>query len=1029
MPSPDLLCDTCGHTLPAGMGSLLCPHCLLAETEIKRMRIGSCVIEHEISRGGMGIVYRAVQEGLERPVALKVLPAAFFAGEEARARFKAESAAAARLRHPGIVTIHEVGEHEGQPYFTMDLIEGPSLESMLREKPAPVHFAAQLCQRLAEAVAAAHAQGVFHRDIKPSNVLLDAQHSPVLTDFGLARLRDQNTSLTLSGQIIGTPSYLPPERAAGGRSLSLTDEAAGDVYGIGAVLYHLLTGRPPFVGEGIAQTLEAVINEEPVAPRRLRPGLERDIETICLKCLQKEPSARYASAQTLADDLAHFSRGEPIKAVPVGQVTRTIRWCRRRPVSASLVVALMGSVIAGVTSTFIQWQSAVTARGEAERSAEARRVEVYSTDILAAHLAEQKGDIGQARALLARHVPSKGQSDLRGFEWHLLSKQCEGRELAVLREHTHIVTTVAWSHDGKRLASGDHRGALVLWERDAELGLRIVKRIKLEHAVRKVLWLPDDKQMIVAGPSEKTLLLDSNDGTELKSWPGACASISADGKRLAIANSGAFYYDPAGAVTLYSLPDGNAIRQVTKRGRALALSADGAWLAVGVPHRGAPDEESGVDLYDLRDAATAPKRLSTDSSVWALEFSPDGSRLAACLSGHQGMPIWAVPEGQPLALLRGHEQRAWTLTFLAGGKSLLSTGSDRSIRSWDVSTFTEQAPTGLVGHESEVWCAAVHPDGSLLVSGDKEGVLRLWAWPPTNRAPKTYPAERYAPALFSKDEQHLFLRRDMTNGPAGGWRHDLKTGKAEQLGDSFTPLGFASDGSRVLPDAKHSRLLFFQGSTDRPLRSVSLDLPSGALDASVCKRGVNAAGTHFYHLSEATGDVSLFSLRDGSCAARGKVSPSEHIGAAISDDAHWFVSSTWFTLDLLDLQTGTTTTIQDDVHWPLAMVYHPDGQRFITAGIDGTLKVWSLPDCRVLATLRGHLENAGGLSISPDGKTLASIELNSGVRLWRIDTLREVMFLPMSEALESVQFSPLGTHLIVWVREGERTGVRLLSVK
>jgi WD40 repeat protein len=1031
MPSAaDLICDTCGAPLPTGLGSLLCPHCLLREMEPAQRRIGSCVIEQEISRGGMGIVYRAVQEGLDRPVALKVLPAAFFAGEEARARFKAESAAAARLRHPGIVVIHEVGEHEGQPYFTMDLIEGPSLEALLRDKPPPTHFAAGLCQRLAEAVAAAHAQGVFHRDIKPSNVLLDARQSPVLTDFGLARLSDQHTSLTISGQIIGTPSYLPPERASGSRATGLAHEAAGDVYGIGAVLYHLLTGRPPFVGEGIAQTLEAVVNEEPVPPGRLRPGMERDVETICLKCLQKEPAARYASAQALADDLARFIRGEPIKALPVGQLTRSLRWCRRRPVMTALALALILSILAGVSSTLVQWRAAVAERDRADHQALLRLREVYTTDMIAAHLAEQKGDVGQARALLARHVPAPGQTDMRGFEWHLLSRQCTGRELAVVKAHTHIVTSAAWSQDGTRLASGDHRGGVRVWQRQPNGSLQQLHEWKLPHPVRKLHWLAADQQLLIAGPDGKTLLVSAADGHELRSWPGACASLSADGRWLAIADSGAFYYDDAGAVTLYSMPEGRAVRQVSPRGRATALSADGSWLAVGVPHHGSPDDEHDVDLYNLRDPEAKPRRLVTDSSVWAMEFSPDSQQLAACLAGHTGIPVWSVASGQRLATLTGHEQRSWSIRFLDGGKTLLSTGSDRSIRLWDAHTFTELPATGLVGHENEIWCAAVHPDGTQLVSGDKDGVLRQWAWPPRQESPALYPSERYGAALFSTDERQLCLRRDHGNGPAGGWCHDLATSKSWQLADSEPPIGLAADGSRVAVLAQQSEVLFYQGKNEQPVRKLKLDLPAGALAIGACKRGINSAGTHLFYLNDKSGEVQLFSLQDGQRTAHAQASPTEHIGAAISHDARWLVSSTWFTLDLTDLRSGQTTTIKDDVHWALAMVFQPDGQRFITAGIDGTIKVWSLPDTELIATLRGHLENAGGLSLSPDGQTLASIELHSGVRLWRMDTLREVMFIPVPEALESVQFSPQGTQLALWVRDGSRkTAVRLLSTR
>jgi serine/threonine-protein kinase len=299
-------------------------------------RIPGYEVEAVLGLGGMGLVYRARHRRLNRLVALKMLIAGAYAGPHERARFQREAEAVASLRHPNIVQVYDVGDHQGWPYFTMEFLEGGSLAQALAGTPQPARQAAALLATLAEAVQVAHQAGIVHRDLKPANILLTAAGSAKIADFGLARHFDGESALTLSGARVGTPSYMAPEQAIGKAG---TIGPAADIYSLGALLYEMLTGRPPFRGETASETERQVIAEEPVPPVRLNPKVPRDLETICLKCLHKDPQRRYATAAALADDLKRFQRDEPIAARPVGLPERTAKWVRRHPTPAAMLAA------------------------------------------------------------------------------------------------------------------------------------------------------------------------------------------------------------------------------------------------------------------------------------------------------------------------------------------------------------------------------------------------------------------------------------------------------------------------------------------------------------------------------------------------------------------------------------------------------------------------------------------------------------------------------------------------------------------
>ncbi len=328
------------------------PHSKKAARAVELLgELGDYELLEEIGRGGQGVVFRARQKSLNRTVALKVISLGQWASKAHLKRFRLEAEAAAHLEHPGIVPIHEVGERDGQCYFSMKFVEGGQLDEVVRRAPMSIRQGAELIAKVARTVHYAHEHGILHRDIKPGNILLDAKGEPHLTDFGLARLVESESSVTHTLEVLGTPSYMAPEQAVGNNAAI---SSVTDVYGLGAVLYQLLTGQPPFAGGTTYETIKLLLDTEPRQPRQLNPKIDRDLSTICLKCLEKDPKRRYSSALALAEDLEHWLKHEPIQARHIGIFTRGRKWGQRNPTSALLAACLVALAAA---AGWIVWKS------------------------------------------------------------------------------------------------------------------------------------------------------------------------------------------------------------------------------------------------------------------------------------------------------------------------------------------------------------------------------------------------------------------------------------------------------------------------------------------------------------------------------------------------------------------------------------------------------------------------------------------------------------------------------------------------
>ena len=769
----------------------------------------------EIARGGMGVVYLARQNNLNREVALKLILAGVLASRREIEQFHVEAEAAAALNHPHIVHVYESGEHEGQPFVAMELIQGSSLAEQLEEgawRFTSTNAAerqtqiAGLVLKLAEAVHHAHQRGVIHRDLKPSNVLLNEEGEPFVTDFGLAKLVGGRAGLTQTGQVLGTPSFMSPEQAAG-RTKDVT--VASDVYGLGAILFSLLTGQPPFRGATDVETLDWVRHREPPRPRGLNSAVHPDLETICLKCLEKEPARRYSSAEAMRDDLQHWLRGEPITARPVTVWERIWKWILRHPGTAALIGIIVFSLGAGALGVTWQWRRAEAGWASATRVNARLRLQ-QSEDLF------QQGDSALALATLARAL--RDDPSNRAVEERLVN--------AFLARGFFVPATNTPSASEA-----------------ADFGLALDSQTSLRIARCGVV-------LAVATNAENILVSQSGTDTTTKTFmlprPGVIRSLalSADGHWLAagVANGDACVWNLRSGQLAATLPhpaavyavDFSAVSPVLATAAADGVvrlwSIDSFQLTRQTPaHHGAvnivrfsPTElalatggDDGVIRMWRADPLTAlvePRSLG--ASVEDLLFNADGSRLFARTRRTTvealawGIPspparlsnvVTRTPDLNPLPFVLGVAATNFhpleiTFTNLSSDGSRLATASaDRTARVWDVKTrrpLTEQ-----LLHAAAVNCVRFSPDGLRVVTSGADGRLRVWD--AASGASLTDWLQADAPvfeASFSNDGRQVFA----SNGQA--WPIHRATGELPSwlpdLAEALAGLRFDEQGLR-----------------------------------------------------------------------------------------------------------------------------------------------------------------------------------------------------------------------------------------
>jgi WD40 repeat protein/tRNA A-37 threonylcarbamoyl transferase component Bud32 len=962
----------------------------------------------KLGQGGMGVVYKARQLDLQRIVALKMVLAGVHADARDLARLRAEAEAVAQLQHPNIVEIHAIGQADGLPYFCLEYLEGGTLSKYVSGDPNPPRRAAEQVETLARAVHYAHVRGIVHRDLKPANVLLTLDGVPKIADFGLAKRLDRadgSTAATDGGLVAGTPRYMAPEQLtpiAPGKTRTIGP--ATDIYALGAILYELLTGRPLYPGDSALDVVVRVLHEDPTPPRRFRPEIPRDLETICLKCLAKALGNRYATANDLADDLRRFLTGEPVRARPTSVYYRCARFASRNRALVAGVTTTLAALVAGiiVSGGFAIEEAHARRRADenarqAESAREVNARQAYQALLAAAQFALAENDLEEAGRLLE----SSPQS-LRGWEWrHLQSRFIEQSPTITMLPESHgsagelfdhgqlVMTTDATRlvdvRSGKvvrvfpktpgHIITRTEKGAVVLLK--AADGSCSVVNEEGDAMPLPVTDEPADclgatsgakRLAILCGSDSKRFRLRFVDGTTLKEtrrpWEGVGLrrlAFSPDGQTVAGACLD-------GKVRLWDFTSeevtelSNGIHEV----RCVAFSPDGKRLASG-----------GLDNIVREWDLTSGRQLSTLSGHYGvindLAYSGDNRWLASA-SDDQSVRVWSREGGMARAVWRGTHERFSSVAFGPDNATVRATARGDSVFTW---SFPAQAdPRVLLAHTSYVYPVVFSPDGQWFASGGWDGAVCIW--------------------------DAASLKQKGTIANRGGYVASLAVsadGKkiAARLGEGLVRV-WETATRKLLAQWKGSRIgiqAFVHTLTFSPDSAILL----WGEASNICRWRWSQSGKPDVW-SVPIDDIRLVSFRpDG-----GQL--------AVAGSTNDFL--------LIDPKTGqVTSTVGNQNTSVQFLTYSPDGNRLVAVGGDRLIRVWDVnqfaqaADAVPIVTLKGHTHEIFAAAFLPDGSRLASAGRDRTIHLWDLATGEELIRVPgHNNYVFSLAFSPDGNTLV-----------------
>lgn len=981
------VCQSCGATVS---GDRPCAACSLAgafdflgfnspaEVEFSPMDLPSAFgpyrVEREIAAGGMGMVYQAEDTRLGRTVALKMLRQVFFATKQDRERFRAEAGFASRLDHPHIIPVYEVDEFQGQPYFTMRFIEGRSLAERLDEGPLSPKDAADMLVKIARAVHHAHQRGVLHRDLKPANILLDDAGEPWLTDFGIAKLLHVESGLTMTQSVAGTPAYMSPEQAGGQRSEVTT---ASDIWALGVIFYQMLTGKLPFDGGSQTEILRNLTEREPVPLRAITREIDQDLETLCLRCLVKDPARRLSSADTLADELERWIRGEPIQARRITVWERVGKWMRRHPYRAAALVAFTVFFLGTVTAITWQWRRATA---NAERAGRL----VYSATLAQALGARERGDLGLTRLLLDG-IPA----DQRGFDWRLVRGFCKGDELSSKRFDTEP-QCLALRPDGTAAVICADGKLHLLEETSAPRVLPALSEVESQEVRRYYgLTFSPSGERLAYGRGDVLRVLDVASMRVLHEVTLCEPQFGwLDGERLLYGFNGSVTGPPSPGAWVLDFSNESAASTALIGGAPLAVSADRKKFALQLVNTSPESWARTLHVYDadgdLSELPPAVYSMPGREYPGKMALSADGRFLAfsAGVKVKNLARVIEVNSGNVL-LDRDFNFPIHALAFDPGAGRIGVAGGGSMVRMCDFAEGAVREDDVFMGHDLGVFGIAFDTADTFLTNA-RDNTVRRWSMKRPSSAMRVAEiATNYnerLPAASVDGRRILYYRKN--HAETSFFKEELTSESRQTVAARHSPLAVLADGRVVTLDNVSADVIIWEKAGDGPWREqrrIAGGAPYGhdgklqrAQLSQDEKRLVGVlAGSLFCVNLDTDTTISAWGGPPGNPA-------SYFCSHDLSPDGEWIASSDFGTRISIHRFTEPKKTVTllggAPRGYDTVMVYSGDGRRLFTGNEDGQIRVWDTASWQEIPDLRwsAHSGPVTAIALSHDQKLIAT---------------------------------------------------------